>query len=237
MFAIAFGAPSVPRIEHGTDCAVQLIARLRRHGPHGPGLGDGCAPFLDGSLGRKSVEAGLEHDACVHLVEAPVRVAGEGVIAAFPRERHFNLLVDAEIEHRLQHARHTDGSAGAYGEQERILGYAEAAPGLPFQNSDAGQKLVEQAAGQRSLCEVGTAGLGRHHERGRDGQARVPHEGDAPRLAADEGTVWKRSAVERENPTADGTHRPIPGGCGRGCAAGPRAARTTPCGRTRSARR
>ena len=72
-----------------------------------------------------------------------MRVAGEGRVAALARERRLGLLVDPEIEHGIQHARHADGSAGTDGQQQRALVRAEAASGLCLQQGDARMKLVE----------------------------------------------------------------------------------------------
>ena len=42
----------------------------------------------------------------IHLNEAPVAVVGEGLLAGLPRERRYGLVVEAEVENGVHHARH-----------------------------------------------------------------------------------------------------------------------------------
>ena len=151
MFAVAARAPPIPGLEDRADGAEQLIGRRLGHPARGPGLRHGGVPFCKGPLGRKPFDPGLEHDARVHLVEAPMRVTGEDRVAAFARECRLDLLVDPEIEHRIQHARHADGGAGADGQQQRALGRAETTPGLGLQHGDADAKLVGETVRQPRL--------------------------------------------------------------------------------------
>ena len=133
-----------------------------------------------------------------------MRVAGEDSIAALGRQRCLDPLVDPEIEHRVQHARHADGGAGANGQQQGAFVRAETATGLDLQHGDASVKLVDEAVRQRALGEIGAAGLG-VTTKGAAPQALAAHAVDAHALPPISARGLRR-AVEGEHPAADSTH-------------------------------
>ena len=62
-----------------------------------------------------------EHDVAVHLDEAAIAVIGEARVAGILRQRLDRLVVEAEIEHGVHHARHRGARAGAHRNQQQFL--------------------------------------------------------------------------------------------------------------------
>ena len=143
-----------------------------------------------------------EHHIGVHGDEAPVAVIGEAPVARFLRQRRDRRVVEAEIEHRIHHARHRRARAGAHRHQQRIFAVAEFFAG---DAADLGERRFDLrpqilrivfAVGVEVRAEFGGDGeAGRHRqaEMGHFGEARafaaekIAHIGAAGRLAAAEG--------------------------------------------------
>ncbi len=66
-----------------------------------------------------------EHHVRIHRDEAAIAVIGEAAIAGEFGERFDRLVVEAEIEHGVHHARHRGAAAGAHRHQQRIGRIAE----------------------------------------------------------------------------------------------------------------
>ena len=64
--------------------------------------------------------ADAEHDVGIHGDEAPIAVIGEAPVAGFLRQRLDGLVVEAEIEHGVHHARHRGARAGAHRDEQRV---------------------------------------------------------------------------------------------------------------------
>ena len=128
-----------------------------------------------------------EHDLPVHLQKAAIAVIGEALVAALPRQTLHGLVVEAEIEHGVHHARHRGARPGAHRDQQRPLGIAESGADRLL---DAGKRRgdlrlqigrIAPAVG----VEMG-ADLGRDREPGRHRQAEIAHFGEVGALAAEQ---------------------------------------------------
>ncbi len=88
-----------------------------------------------------------EHDLAVHLDEAAIAVLGEARIAALARQALDGVVVEAEIEDRVHHARHRGARAGAHRDQQRIGRVAEARIEPPLQRGEGRVDLVLSSLG------------------------------------------------------------------------------------------
>ena len=70
-----------------------------------------------------------EHHIAIHLDEAAIGVIGESAVRGAPREPFDGLVVEAEIEHRIHHARHRGARARAHRYEQRIVDVAETGAG------------------------------------------------------------------------------------------------------------
>ena len=85
-----------------------------------------------------------KHDVAVHLDETPVAVVGESRIVREAGETGGGLIVQAEIENGIHHARHGFASAGTHRQQQRIAGVAEALLALCLQRFELrGDRLFQ----------------------------------------------------------------------------------------------
>ena len=128
-----------------------------------------------------------EHDVGIHGDEAAIAVIGEAPVAGFLRQRLHGLVVEAEIEHGVHHARHRGARAGAHRDEQRILLVAE---GLAGDAADLRQRGLDLALEVlRVLLVVGVevgADLGGDGEAGRHRQAEIGHLGEVCALAAEQ---------------------------------------------------
>ncbi len=195
--AVGDGAGVLPRTEHGADRAPELLARVLREGLAEMRLDerlvadDQRLPVVGGEVGVEDeavvVLMGLEdflemmvlhaeHDVAVHLDEAAVGIVGEAGVARRCRERFHRLVVEAEIEDGVHHARHRDAGAGAHRHEQGLGLVAEAAAGQRGDVIERGVDLPHEL--RRIGVAVGIiigADLGRHGEAGRHGQAEIGH--------------------------------------------------------------
>ena len=127
-------------------------------------------------------------DPAEHLDEAAVGVPAEALVAGQRDQPVERLLVQAEVEDGVHHARHRELGARAHADEQRIGGVAEALAGLALDFAcSASSDVVPQPVGQRLAGgEVVVARLGRDGEAGRHGQAGVGHLGQAGALAAEQ---------------------------------------------------
>jgi hypothetical protein len=134
--------------------------------------------FLEGGLGD------VEHDAAEHLDEAAIGIVGEaGIVAELGQALH-RLVVQAEVEDGVHHARHGELCARAHADQQRIVGAAEL---LALQLLQAFERFVHLAidlAGDSMIWHVLAAGFGLDGEAGRHGQAGIGHLGEPGAFAA-----------------------------------------------------
>jgi hypothetical protein len=128
------GARVHPAREDGADRTPELLVRILRKGA--PKLlldarqveADHLLPLAGGKLGvqlqpvarfrvlqyfLEILVVDPEHHVGVHLDEAAIAVIGEALVAGCGGQRLHRLVVEAEIEHRIHHARHGGAGAGA----------------------------------------------------------------------------------------------------------------------------
>ena len=134
-----------------------------------------------------------EHDVAVHLHEAAVAVPREARVAGLGRQRLDGLIVEAEVEDRVHHARHRVARAGAHRDEQRVLQVAELLAGLLLERGDAGFHL---AAERRRIGALVGVVVGA--DLGGDGEARGHRQADAAHL----GEVRALAAEQR-------LHRPV----------------------------
>ena len=149
---IGDGAVVHPARKHGADRAPELLVRIlrKRLAEFLLDLGlverDDALPFVGRQFGVEFVaepgllvfEDFLEHlmveahdDIGIHLDETAVAVIGKAGIAGIGGQRLDRLVVQAEIEHGVHHARHRGAGAGAHRHQKQFRRIAETASGQP----------------------------------------------------------------------------------------------------------
>jgi hypothetical protein len=165
----------------------------------------------------------VEHDVGIHLDEAAVGIIGEAPVAGLARQRLDGLVVEAEIEHGVHHARHRGAGAGPHRDEQRIGAVAE----LP--SRDAGDMGEAQVDLLFQLLRVFLRiGIVVRADRGGDGEARrhrqpqVGHLGEIGALAAKQvfhaGAALRLAAAKAVDPLAFAAR----GAGGRACGPGPR---------------
>ena len=232
-----------PRAEHGADGAPQLRVRILRKRLTLLLL-DALLVADDKLLPVGGLEVGVErvavavlvlvedflevmvrdaeHHVRVHGDKAPVAVIGEPPVAGLFRERRDGHVVEAEIEHRVQHARHRSARAGAHRDEQRIFAIAEFFPG---DAADVGERSFDLPL---QILRIGfvvlvkiRAHLGADGEAGWHRQAETRHLGEAGALAAKQiahvGAALRLAAAEGVDPFALGRRlRRRRSGCGFG---------------------
>ena len=172
--AIVLGAVVLPGAEHGVSRHHELLVRILREVALGVLLYDLLVfgnDFLQ-SLGVEiGVELGLllfllgiehflerrllyiEHDIAKHLNQPAVGVGRKARIVAALGQRFHALIVQAEIENRIHHARHGKLRAGAHAHQQRILARAQF---LALQRFQLRQRFIHLPVdfARRSTCRM-----------------------------------------------------------------------------------
>ncbi|MNE16934.1 hypothetical protein D3C77_231900 [compost metagenome] len=155
--AIEFRPVVHPAFEHGADRAPQLGLRVLREGlaqfalDQGLVVRDHLLPVFGGQFGvDRNAEAILvivqhlfeivvaeaEHHVGIHGDEAAVGIEGEAAVARQLGQALDRLVVQAQVQHRVHHARHGGAGARAHRDQQRVGGVAE---GLAHHALDLGQ--------------------------------------------------------------------------------------------------
>ncbi len=244
--AIGHRARVHPGRKHRADRAPQLVmgilreirTRFARHGILV--AADQFDPVVAGEIGVERIALAVlegvedvfevrmlkaQHHVGVHGDEAAVAVVGEAAVAGQFGQRLDRLVVEAEIEHGVHHARHRGTAAGAHRNQQRIFRVAERLAG---QFADMVQRLFDLRLQCRGIgfavrVEIG-ADRGRNGEAGRHRQSEVGHFGEIGALAAQQiakaGFALGLAVAEREYPFAGfrGVRGDL-GGNGLGCEA------------------
>ena len=206
--AIGHRARVHPGRKHRADRAPQLLVRILREILAGLArhrflvAADQFDPVVAGEIGVERVALAVlegvedvlemmmleaEHHVRIHGDEAAIAVIGEAAIAGQFGERFDGLVVEAEIEHGVHHARHRGAAAGAHRHQQRILGIAERLAG---ELADMVERLFDLRLQRRRIgfvvgVEIG-ADRGRNREAGRHRQAEIGHFGEVGALAAEQ---------------------------------------------------
>jgi hypothetical protein len=148
---------------------------------------------LDARLGLDRVEMLVEllvvdtqRDLAEQLDEAPVGIVREALVIGLVDQSGQRLLVEAEVQDRIHHARHRQRRTGAHGNQQGIRALAEGPAGGRLEVRDLVADLSQQLRGQLVRIQVLEAGLGRDHEAGRHVQADLRHFTEVGALAAEE---------------------------------------------------
>ncbi len=127
------------------------------------------------------------HHVAVHVDQPAIGVVGKALVAGGIGQADDRLVVQAEVENRVHHARHRDGGAAADRDEQRILRVAEFLAQLFFERGDVGGHVVHQAGGQLAAAlVVQVADLGRDRETGRHRQPDAGHLGQVGPLAAEQ---------------------------------------------------
>ena len=136
-----------PTAKHRANRAPKLRFGILREGPAGH-LGDhflvaihhampfGCGEFsifvlpgvelhmLDNFL--KAMMINVEHDRPIHLDEAPIGIPGKTRITGSQDQAFNRLVIQAQVQHRIHHARHGNPRAGTHRNQQRAVMITEA---------------------------------------------------------------------------------------------------------------
>ena len=149
-------------------------------------LGDAALCLEGGKLLFEELAVDARHDVAEHLHQPAVGVEREPLVARRAREPLDSLVVQAEVEDRVHHARHRDGRPRAHRNEQRVPGVAEALARPLLEPRDRLVDLAGEAVGERaSQLHVLAAGLGRHGEARRHRQADRGHLREADALAAE----------------------------------------------------
>ncbi len=208
----------LPRLEDGEDRAAELLARILRERAADllavdvlEGLDERRQVVraqvdveLDAAIALQVRERPLEtmavdavDDLAEHLDQAPVRVACEARVARRPDEPSHGVVAQAEVEDRVHHPRHRDRGAGAHGQEERVLGVAEALSGLLLEAGDVLVDLVVEPWNLVAAVHERAAGVGGDGEAGGDGNPELGHLSQPDSLAAEELAATVGGLVER----------------------------------------
>ena len=207
------GAVVAPAAEDGADGAPELRARVVREVAAGALLdrrlerGDELLEVVGGELGVEGDALGLlhrleallehvalvvalglaaEHDVAVHADEAAVAVVGEPGVAGGADHALHGLVVEAEVEDRVHHARHAGAGAGAHAEQQRVGGVAEGLAGVGLERLERVLELGLDAVGVVAVGGVVVADLRGDGEAGRYRQPDGGHLGEIGALTPEQ---------------------------------------------------
>jgi hypothetical protein len=143
----------------------------------------------------------VEHHVAIHGEEAAVGVEHEALVHAAADQGLDDGIRQAQIEDGVHHPRHGPGGAGAHGDQQGIVGIAEALARPLFEEGEMLLHLPLQAfrIGTIVVLEVSTD-LGGDREPWRDGDPEPAHLGQPRSLAPQQtllGTVPFRSPCSK----------------------------------------
>ena len=126
-----------------------------------------------------------EHHIRIHGDETAIGIEGEAAVAGLRRQGVDGLIVEAEIEHRIHHARHRGARPGAHRNEQWIFGITEDLSGQLADMRQRGRDLRLQVIGIALLVGVIVgADFGRDGEPGWHRQAEIGHFGKVRALAA-----------------------------------------------------
>ena len=232
--AVFDGLLAVPGIEDGAHRQLQLLARILRKrrvgardddvlvdvdelaqvGGRDLGIGRDTEPLLRrGQMLVERLTPDAEDHVAEHRDESPIAVPRESFVARPGGEPLDRLVVEAEIEDRLHHARHRDARAGTHRDEQGTARVAEAELRVLFQLLERGRHLIPQPFGKRApRAVVGRPRLGGDREAGRDGNAEIGHLGELGALAteqvAHDGGAFRLAGAERVH-VLDRRHRTL----------------------------
>ncbi len=221
-------ALGVPRVEHGADGPVELVARMLGELLTGV-LVDELLERVDQSFevalleldigvhalgllgaverGREHLSVDVEHRLAEHLQQPAIAVPGEsGAPADFSQTLHA-LVVEADVEHRLHHPRHRVHGPGSDAHQQRVVAVAQVPTDLELEPTHGHGDLDTQLARLAAGLEIASARLGRDGESGRHRQPQIGHLSEVRTLAAEQGLLV---LVSLREPVHELSHRHAP---------------------------
>ena len=135
--------------------------------------------------GLELVFADIEHHVSVHLDEAAIAIVGEPRVAAFGLERLDGLIVQAQVQDGIHHARHGKLSARANAHQQRVVHRAKLLAHALFEGSQGFEHLLVDLGRHRvAVLKIHVAHLGSDGEAGRHRQPGARHFGEPGAFAA-----------------------------------------------------
>ena len=146
-------------------------------------------------------------DVAEHLQEAPVGVPREALVLGRAREALDGGVVEAEVEHGVEHPGHRLARAGADGDEQRVLVVAELLAGVLLQALERLGDLLGHPVGLLLAgLHVGDARLGGDREAGRHavGAEHAGHLRDVRALAAEQVAHVLRALGEVVDPLVVG---------------------------------
>jgi hypothetical protein len=127
------------------------------------------------------------HHVGIHVDETAIAVAGETAIAGPPRKTFDGCVIEAEIEHRIHHARHRSARPRAHREKERAFGIAELCTDFIADMRKGRLDLRFETLRIGAIVGVvGGADLGGDGKARRNRQSECGHFGEVGALAAEE---------------------------------------------------
>ena len=206
--AVVHGALAVPAFENRGGRHPQLLVGLGGeiavgHAPEDLlELRDDRLEFLGGELGV-DLDVGLapgpgehlferlvrepHHDTAEHLDQPAVGIEDEARVGGERDHALGGVLVQADVEHRVHHARHGELRARAAGDKQRVVRIAELPAAQRLDLLQAGDRLFPHAGGEgAAVGEVLVASLGADGEARRYRHPDAHHLGQVRPLAAEQ---------------------------------------------------
>ncbi len=224
--AIGDGPVIHPGAEHRPDRAPELVAgiggerEIKRALNGLLVLRDHLFPLFSGDFGVQIVVAlfleGLkdllergvrhaQHHVRIHGDETAIAVEREAAVARKLGEAFGGLVIEAQVQHRIHHARHGGAGAGTNGDQERVGGIAERLADRRLELFQRGLDLVFQIGRIGVVVFViGGADVGGDGEARRNRQAQLGHFREIGTLATEKlahvGLAFRVPSTEGVNP-------------------------------------
>jgi hypothetical protein len=154
------------------------------------------------------------HDVAEHLHQAPIGIPGETLVVGALGQAGDRLVVEAEVQHRVQHPGHRLPRAGADRYQQRVLGIAQPLAGVFLEPRERLVDLLGEPSGSdASSVHVLNAGRGGNRKPAGHsfGTQHMRHLGDPRALAAEQLPQLPRALAEIVGPLGgnalDGGHQ------------------------------
>ena len=152
----------------------------------GVGL-DAGALFRLGQRVLELLAVDAHHGLAEHLDEPASCIEREALVIGERGEALGGVLVEAEVEDGVHHARHRELGPGPNADEERVVRIPEALLGLSLEALERGQRLLPQARWELALVdEISAAGFGGDGEARGYGHSCPCHLGGAGALAAEQ---------------------------------------------------
>ena len=142
--------------------------------------------------------ADLHHDVRIHLNESSVAVPRPSGVAGFLRQNFDHLIVQAEVQDGIHHARHGSARTRADGDQKGIFQIAELLAGDLLHLADVLHDLrLDLIVDFSAVLVILRAGLGGNGESLRNGKTDIGHLREVRALAAQDLTHFRVAFAEQ----------------------------------------